>query len=92
MRIERTKNAKRNFIWGLINKILGLIVPFICRGAIIRIFGMNYLGLNSLFTSILTTLNLAELGFGSAIVFFMYKAIADDDKAKICALMSLKWK
>ena len=87
MRIERTKNAKRNFIWGLINKILGLIVPFICRGAIIRIFGMNYLGLSSLFSSILTTLNLAELGFGSAIVFFMYKAIAEDNKEKICALM-----
>ena len=75
MRMERTKNAARNMVWGLVNKIVGLLLPFICRAAIIRIFGMNYLGLNSLFTSILTVLNLAELGFGSAVVFFMYKAV-----------------
>ncbi len=87
MKIERTRNATRNLFWGIISKIVGLIVPFICRGAIIRIFGINYLGLNSLFSSILYTLNLAELGFGSSIVYFMYQAIAMDDTKKICALM-----
>lgn len=87
MKIERTKNAERNIVWGLVNKIVGLLLPFICRAAIIRIFGMNYLGLNSLFTSILTVLNLSELGFGSAIVFFMYKAVAQDDNDTINALM-----
>lgn len=87
MKTERTKNAARNMVWGLVNKIVGLLLPFICRAAIIRIFGMNYLGLNSLFTSILTVLNLAELGFGSAVVFFMYKAVAEDDNDTINALM-----
>lgn len=88
MRIERTKNAIRNVTWGLINKFIGLVVPFICRGAIIRIFGINYLGLSSLFTSILSTLSLAELGFGSAVVYFLYQAIADEDENRICALMN----
>lgn len=88
MKIERTKNAARNMVWGLVNKIVGLLLPFICRAAIIRVFGMNYLGLSSLFTSILTVLNLAELGFGSAVVFFMYKAVAQDDNDTINALMS----
>lgn len=87
MRIDRTKNTARNLIWGIVNKVLGLVVPFLCRGAIIRIFGMNYLGLGTLFTSILTALNLAELGFGSAIVYFMYQATADDDTRLICSLM-----
>ena len=50
---------------------------------------MEYLGLNSLFTSILSVLNLAELGVGSALVFSMYKPIAEDDTEKICALMNL---
>ena len=87
MKIGRTKNAARNMVWGLVNKIAGLLLPFVCRAAIIRVFGMNYLGLNSLFTSILTVLNLAELGFGSAAVFFMYRAVAQDDVDTINALM-----
>ena len=51
--------------------------------------GVQYLGLNSLFTSILQVLNLAELGVGSAMVYSMYKPIAEDDGERICALMKL---
>lgn len=83
MKIERTKNAKRNIGWGLLERAVALVVPFVCRSALIRIFGINYAGLNSLFTSLLSTLNLAELGFGSAVVYFLYGAIAADDKEKI---------
>ena len=83
MRLERSKNSVRNLKWGIVYQFSGVLVPFVCKAAIIRIFGINYLGLNSLFTSIITTLNLAELGFGSAVVFFMYKAIADEDAEQI---------
>ena len=88
MKLERTQNATKNLKWGVINKFVSLLIPFICRTAIIQIFGINYLGLNSLFTSILSTLNLAELGFGSAVVFFMYRAIAEDNQDRLCALMN----
>ena len=74
--------------WGTIDRVASLLIPFICRTAIIQIFGINYLGLNSLFTSILSTLNLAELGFGSAVVFFMYRTIAEEDVTKTNALLN----
>lgn len=51
--------------------------------------GMEYLGLSSLFTSVLQVLNLAELGVGSAMIYSMYEPIALDDTKKICALMNL---
>ena len=89
MKIERTKNAKRNVIFGFALKIYSIILPFIMRTAMIYWLGIEYLGLNSLFTSILQVLNLAELGVGSAMTFSMYKPIAEDDEAKICALMRL---
>lgn len=88
MRLERSKNFVQNLKWGLVYRFSGILIPFICRAAIIRIFGINYLGLNSLFTSIITTLNLAELGFGSAVVFFMYREIATENSEKICALLN----
>ncbi len=89
MRIERTKNATQNIIFGIILKIYQILVPFLIRTAMIYSLGVEYLGLNSLFTSILQVLNLAELGVGSAMVFSMYKPIANDDDKKICALMNL---
>lgn len=89
MRIERTKNASRNFIYGTLLKVYQILGPFILRTVFIYTLGMEYVGLNSLFTSILTVLNLAELGVGSALVFSMYKPIVEDDTEKICALMNL---
>lgn len=59
------------------------------RTAMIYLMGVQYLGLNSLFTSVLQVLNLAELGVGSAMVYSMYKPIAEDDETTICALMKL---
>lgn len=89
MKLERTKNATKNIVFGTILKIYQIIIPFLIRTAMIYLLGVEYLGLNSLFTSILQVLNLAELGIGSAMVFSMYKPIAKDDKTTICALMKL---
>lgn len=88
MKLERTKNSLRNILWGLINRIVNIILPFVIRSVFIYTLGVEYLGLNSLFTSILTVLNLAELGFSNAIVYNMYKPIAENDDVTICALMN----
>ena len=76
-------------IWGFSYQAITLLFPFIIRTIILRILGEQYLGLNSLFASILNVLNMAELGFSSAIVFSMYEPIAKQDKNTICALMAL---
>lgn len=89
MKIERTKNATRNIIFGSALKLYQIVLPFFMRTAINYFLGIEYLGLNSLFTSILQVLNLAELGVGSAMVYSMYKPIAEDNKEEICALMRL---
>lgn len=89
MKVERTKNATRNIVFGFFLKIYQISIPFLMRTAMIYFMGVQYLGLNSLFASILQVLNLAELGVGNAMVYSMYKPIAEDDKITICALMRL---
>ena len=89
MEMNRSRNATRNIIFGVILKIYQLVLPFAMRTIIMYELGVKYLGLNSLFTSILQVLNLAELGVGSAMVFSMYKPIAKEDSRTICALMKL---
>lgn len=87
MKLERTKNSIRNATYGMAYKIISIIMPFIVRTVFIKTLGVEFLGLNSLFTSILTVLSLTELGFSSAIVFCMYKPIAEDDAEAINALL-----
>ncbi len=85
---SRTVNTTRNLFWGIIAKIVEIIMPFISRTAMIYVLGMRYVGLNSLFTSILGVLSLAELGFGSALVFSMYKPMAENDVKTVNALLA----
>lgn len=87
-KIERTKNATRNIIWGVLNKIVTILLPFVTRTVMIYTMGMQYVGLGSLFTSVLQVLSFAELGIGGALVFSMYKPIEDGDDKKVCALLN----
>lgn len=89
MELNRTANAKRNMVFGLLNRFISLAMPFINRTVFIYILGAEYLGLNSLFASILQMLSLAELGVGGVIVYHMYEPIARNDRAAICALLNL---
>ena len=89
MKIERTKNASRNIAFGIILKIYQIILPFVMRTIMIYLMGIEYAGLNNLFSSIFQILNLAELGVGAALTYSMYKPIAEDDTNKICALLKL---
>ena len=88
MKINRIKNSKRNMVFGVIYRLVLTILPFINRTVLIYVLGVEYLGLNSLFASVLNILNLAELGFGSAVVYSMYKPIANNDTNMVCALLN----
>ena len=78
--------AKKNVSFSILSKIIELILPFIVRTILIKTLGDEYVGLNSLFTSILQVLSLAELGISSAIVFCMYKPIEEKNYTLVYAL------
>lgn len=86
-KLSRAKNTMRNTLWGAIYRVATLIGPFAIKTIIIKELGQEYNGLSTLFTSVLTVLNLANLGFNSSLVFTMYKAIAEDDKPALCAML-----
>lgn len=89
MKLERTRNAARNIVWGIVERMTAIILPFITRTVLIKVLGAEYLGLNSLFTSILQVLSISELGISSAIVFSMYRPIAEDNNELLCAFLNL---
>ena len=88
MRINVKKNARRNIAIAIVSRVPLQILVFLTKSVINIYLGAEYLGLNSLFGSVITVLSLTELGIGSAMVYHMYKPIAKDDTEKICALLN----
>ena len=66
---------------------VNLIISFVARSLFIHYLGVEYNGINSLFGSVISMLSIAELGFGNAIIFSMYKPLADENVEKIKSLM-----
>ena len=89
MENSRTKNSIRNIAFGMISRTVSMLFPFIVRTIFIEFLGEEYLGLNSLYKSVLQVLNLTDLGFASAIVASMYKPIAEGNVSEVSALMKL---
>ena len=86
--MNRSRNARRGILSGMINNILRLFFPFVNRTVILYLLGVEYLGIGGLFTSILQVLNITELGFGSAIAYILYKPISEDDTETINAILA----
>ncbi len=84
---SRSENVARNSMVGLMMKLINLLLTFLVRTIFISILGKEYLGINGLFTNILSILSFAELGIGNAIVFAMYKPLAEKRMDKVNALM-----
>ena len=82
----RTQSAIRIALSSSIRVIISIVMTFASRTLFICLLGAEYLSLNGLFTNILTVLSLADLGIGSAIVFFLYKPIVDNDKDSLLLL------
>lgn len=86
---SRTVNSLKNTGISLSVQIACILISFIGRTVFIKQLNIEYLGINGLFSNILTILSLAELGVGTAITYMMYKPIADNDTEKIAALNNL---
>ena len=87
--MSRTRNSVKNLSYAMIGQAIGFVISFFARIFFIKTLGREYLGLNGLFTNVLTILSLAELGVGEAITFSLYKPLAQNDTRKCCMLMQV---
>ena len=85
--MNRTKYALKNAGFGIVGKVVFLILSFVTRTIFIYTLGNTYLGVNGLYSEILNLLSFAELGLGSAMTFAMYKPVVDGDEARIIQLL-----
>lgn len=86
---SRTEYSVLNIIAGVGGYIVNTILGFICRMVFVKCLAADYLGVNGLFTNILSMLSLAELGIGGAIIYALYKPLAEHDDEKIAYLVKV---
>ena len=86
---SRTENSARNLIVALAGQGISILLTFLSRTVFLHTLGSTYLGINGLFSNVLTFLNLAELGVGSAITFSLYEPLAENNKYRIASIMRL---
>lgn len=89
MKSNRLKYAMLNSTVLTLIQVMTIILKFITQTVFIRVLGREFLGLNGLFTNILSVLSFAELGVGTSIVFSLYKPLAAGDHRQVSALMNL---
>ena len=83
----RTNNSVKNAVIAIAMNIVTILIGFVSQKVFINTLGTEYLGLNGLFTNIISMLGIIELGLGSAIIYNLYKPIAERNKEKVKSLM-----
>lgn len=86
---EKKKAIIKNSSVGLISQAATMLFTFVTRSLFIKYIGVELLGLNSTFSSVLTALSLAELGFQSAIVYNLYKPLHDNNIEEVNSIMNI---
>ena len=89
MQKSRSRQVALNATASLATQFIMIALNFILRTVFIKTLGVDYLGVNGLFSNVLQILSFAELGIGNAIVFSMYKPLAEHDEERLCSLMQL---
>lgn len=85
----RTKKSIRNVMFAILTQICTTLCAFVTRSALIKLIGIQSVSLNGLFTEVISMLSLTELGVGSAIIYNLYKPLAEQDQKKVSQLMNL---
>lgn len=85
----RFKKSTRNIIFSLLSQIIIFLFEVLVRRLFLQVFTSEYLGLGSTFSGVLNILSFTEMGIGSAIVFSLYKPIAENNQVKIRSYMKI---
>ena len=86
---SRVKKTLLNARINLIFYFLTLTLSFFSRKIFLNVLGADFVGLTGTLTNLLSFLNLAELGIGTAIGYVLYKPLFEQDQQKISEIISV---
>ncbi len=85
---SRLKKSVKNISAEVSIRILQILLPFFIRTTVIKKFGIEYMGISGLFTSIIGMLGIADLGMYGTIKYSLYEPVVEGDEARIRAVLN----
>lgn len=86
---SRTKNAVINIVIILVMQVLTFMYSLVSKNLFLSEFSLSAYGVVDLFGSFFNSLLLLEMGFGTILIYNLYKPLADNDKEKIEKQLSI---
>ena len=83
----RLQHTIKNIVFGYVGNITSTILGFVVRTVFIMKLDATLLGVNGLYTGMLSVLSMAELGIGTALNFSLYAPVAQKEYGKIKSYM-----
>lgn len=83
----RIQQARKNIIFGFVSNFVIILMNFLQRDIFIRMLGRTLLGVNGIYTDVLSVLSLTEMGIGTALNYSLYKPVAQGNREKIKSYM-----
>ena len=83
----RTKASIYNIIAQMTYYLVNIFLGMVNRKVLLNVMGVEYQGINGLFSNVLSMLSLAELGIGTAIIYNLYRPVKENDINKVKSLM-----
>ena len=87
--MNKAEHIAKNIKYAVAGELLLAVLKFISRRVFVLLLGREYLGLNGLFTDVLSMLSLAELGFSVSITYSLYRPVAQGDTELVKSLIRL---
>ena len=85
--MSKIANLRSNIIYGYLSTVSLVLLNFISRTIFLYTLNENYLGVYSLFSSVIGVLSFADLGIGVAMNFALYKPVAENNTELIKSLI-----
>lgn len=86
--MRRLENVGKNAVWNTLANVIYNLLGFVGRYVFLLVLDETYLGISSLFTSIIGVLSFADLGLNAAFTFCFYRPIEEGDIPHIQSILN----
>ena len=88
MAVSRSKRTTQNALMGFTYQLVTMVLGFVSRVVFVRTIGIEFLGLNGVFSDVLSLLSMADLGFSTAMAYSFYKPLAEGNEQELISLVA----
>lgn len=84
-----SRKISKNTILGIVFKLLTMLLSLASRTVFIRFMSDECLGINGLYSNLLSVLSMADFGINAVMIYILYEPLVNEDAKRLAALVKL---